>query len=58
MKKTKIVDRTKLFCNDCGDQLDECDSCHELFEKDKEVYCDSKEYNHYCEKCGKEKSKK
>lgn len=58
MKKTKVVNNSVLFCDDCDSVVTECDECHKTFKDKEEIYCFGNEWNHYCKKCGKEKSLK
>ncbi len=44
-----------MVCDSCGEALEDCDNCREIFRENDEIYCEEiSECNckHYCKKCG------
>jgi hypothetical protein len=37
-------------CNECGQEITQCDKCEKEFEFEDELYCQVKK--HFCYKCG------
>jgi len=63
MKKTRTLDYSEptIICEQCGCEVEAtyCAGCgddHSFDDADEVIYCDGRE--HYCEKCGKARSKR